>query len=474
MWTIMTRFVLAFLSVMLGSGAASAQVGVQLLSMQFGSVHGLAYDSLLMQPMAGVQVQIIGTGVMTKTNDRGRFTFDRVPVGKRQVAIASVELDSLGFGIIGTEVDVVADKSVDVVVAPLSLQTIWRRSCYSGNTIGRDSGVVWGTVRDAATGKASSAAEVSFGWYDLRPGAMPGLMISEVQQSASTNADGVYFACGLPTHVAIASTGLSDSSASGRIEFELGDRQLQRLDLTLSTDMVVASSVPYKTADDSIHAERLSGTATLRGRVLDDRQRPMTNAIVGIVATDSLTRTDASGQFTLRNLPAGTHNLSVRRVGSSPILQTVQLRPSSINEVVVLMSSVPVLTSVNVHAEVKKSQLRIEYEQRRKSALGRAIDGSVLEKRADLYSVFRDFPHMAVDRQGFGLSIDIKSFFGGRTCRPTAYLDGFPVAMDLASSLPTDMYRAVEIYENPFTVPAEYVTRSVCGVVLFWTKRIAW
>lgn len=459
---------------LLWSCFANAQSAVQLPSVQTGSIRGLAYDSLLMKPMVGVQVQIIGSGVVAKTNERGRFTFDRVPVGKRQVAIAAAELDSLGFGIIGTEVDVVEGKAADVVVAPMSLQTIWRRSCYAGNTIGRDSGVVWGTVRDAATGKAPSAADVSFSWYDLQPGAMPGLLISEVQKAASINSSGVYFACGLPTHVAIASTGMSDSAASGRIEFELGDRQLQRLDLTISSDMVIADSASYATAEDSIRAERLKGTATLRGKVLNDRQQPMANAIVGVVATDSMTRTDATGQFTLRNLPAGTHNLSVRRVGSSPILQTVQLAPDRTSEVVVLMSSVPVLTSVNVRADVKKSQLRIEYEQRRKSSQGRAIDGSLIAKRADLYSIFRDFPHMAVDREGFGLAIGIKSFFGGRTCRPRAYLDGFPVELAFASSLPTDMYRAIEIYENPFTVPAEYVTRDICGVILFWTTRIAW
>lgn len=466
---------LLLLSAAMHVNIALAQSSVQLPTVRYGSIRGVAFDSLLLQPMVGVSVQLVGHSESTKTDDRGRFSFSRVPAGAQQVSLSSADLDSLGFGTIGKLVNVLEGKTASVIVSPLSLRSIWTRSCYAGNTFGTDSGVVWGRVQDAATGKAPVNAAVTFNWYDLRPGTLPGLMIRESQHTTATNADGIYFACGVPIRVAIGATGVTDSAASGRIEFELGERALQRLDLAVSSEMVVADSATDANEVDSLRVEPLRGSAGLRGRVLSDRDSPMRNALVGIVGADTVVRTDDKGEFRLRNLPAGTHNLSVRRIGQLPVMQTVVMHPNEISNVVVTMSSLPTLTTVNVRADVSKSKLRIEYEQRRKSALGYAIDGRIIEKRADMYSIFRDNPHMTVNQDGFGLSIVVRTPIRGR-CAPAAFLDGFPVEMALASSLPTNLYRAVEVYENPYMVPAEYVTRAsgLCGAILFWTKRISW
>jgi hypothetical protein len=457
------------------SVSAKAQVDVPIPSVRFGSINGVAFDSLLMKPIVGAQIELVGTLTSAKTNDKGRFVFNRVPVGRYQIALSNADLDSLGFGTLGAEVTVLADQRIETIIGPPSLRTVWNRNCYGGNTIGADSGVVWGSVRDAATGGVPLNAGVTFEWYNLDPKLVNGLLIVESRKSVGTNSDGIYFACGLPTRIAVSSTGVSDSSASGRISIALGDRSVQRLDLALSTEMLVRAVEPNATAEDAVNAEKLRGTASIRGRVIDNRNKPMENAIVALVGAEEVARTRGSGEFSLSNLPAGTHNLSVRRIGQEPVMQTVQLRPSEQTEVLVTMSSAVALTTVNVFANRSKSRLRLEYEQRRKSALGYAIDGSVIEKRADLYSIFRDFRHMIVDRDGFGLSIVTRTILRGR-CAPQAFLDGFPVEMALASSLPTDMYRGIEVYENPFMVPAEYITTGTlaCGAVLFWTKRIAW
>ncbi|MGV3708242.1 MAG: carboxypeptidase regulatory-like domain-containing protein [Gemmatimonas sp.] len=209
-----------------------------------GNIKGVAYDSLLMKPMVGVQVQLLDLNQSTRTNARGQFQFNRVPTGTHQLSLSAVELDSLGFGTIGTETTVIEGKTANVSIGPPSLRTIWSRNCYAGNIVGRDSGVVWGTIRDAETQRTLSEAAATFNWYDLGSAALSGILVREINEQAGTNADGVYFACGLPSDVAIASEGITTSAASGRIDYALGARRMQRLDLTVSREMIVADSIP--------------------------------------------------------------------------------------------------------------------------------------------------------------------------------------------------------------------------------------
>ncbi|MGV3708241.1 MAG: carboxypeptidase-like regulatory domain-containing protein [Gemmatimonas sp.] len=457
----------------------------QLGSAGTGSIGGVAYDSLLMKPMANVSIELVGSGRTSRTDPRGKFSFDKVPAGEHQLTLGAPALDTLGFGALGVTANVLAGKRTDVQIATPSLRTMWNRNCLTFNTIGIDSGIVWGTIRDAATQKTLSEAAATFHWYDLRAGNTPGLLIREMDEQAHTNAEGVYFACGLPSEVAIGSEGLTKDAASGRIDYALGARRMQRLDLTVSTEMVVVDSVPAdapvndltpaRSAIDSGRSIAPRGTATVRGRVLNEDNKPVANALVAIVNLDSAVRSDASGQFRIAGVAAGTQLLNVRRVGSPPVNNVVHLRPGQTADVDVVMSSVNTLTTVNVRAARNWSKLRLDFEQRKKNAFARVIEGDIFEKRADMYSVLDNVGRFRMTRNGFGLDILIKRPTG-KACTPFAFLDGLPIDANTASSLPVDMYRAVEIYENPFAVPAEYYTPTMdpCGTILFWTKRIKW
>lgn len=52
---------------------------------QTGAVSGTVLDAVGMQPMAGVQVSVVGTGIGGLTDARGRFLLQNVPAGEREI-----------------------------------------------------------------------------------------------------------------------------------------------------------------------------------------------------------------------------------------------------------------------------------------------------------------------------------------------------------------------------------------------------
>lgn len=438
-----------------------------------GSISGVAFDSLLMKPIVGATIQLVGANRTATSDVRGKFHFDRVTAGKYQVAMSTTSLDTLGFGTLGMDVDVTPRRSSLVAIAPPSLRTLWTRNCMPSNTIGIDSGIVWGTIRDARSRAALPDAAATFNWYDLNPGKSTKLLIREVQEQTGTNSNGVYFACGLPSDVAIGSEAITSTSASGHVEYALNARRVHRLDLVVSDEMVAPARTD-SSADSSAQAP-MRGSSTLRGVVLNDREKPLANALVGIANVDTIVRTDDNGRFQFTSLPAGTHALTVRRVGQPPSQQTVDLHPEQVTTTTVHMSSATTLTTVNVRAEKVMSPLRQEFEYRKKSALVRVREGEIFQQRSDLFSALSDVPEIVMQRSGFGVDILVKGFYG-KPCEPAGYLDGFEVGVKMAASMPVEMYNAVEIYRLPIMVPPEYFNEQArkCGAILFWTKRIKW
>src|SRR5206468_8874057 len=70
-------------------------------------------------------------------------------------------------------------------------------------------------------------------------------------------------------------------------------------------------------------ATRLSAQGTITGRVTQDGGRPLSDARVLAIGTSLSTSTNDSGQFTLKNAPAGTVQLQVLRVGFQSLKKQV-------------------------------------------------------------------------------------------------------------------------------------------------------
>ena len=139
------------------------------------------------------------------------------------------------------------------------------------------------------------------------------------------------------------------------------------------------------------------------------------------------------------------------------------------------MGSATTLATFNVRADKTRSRNRILYDERRKRGFSYAVEGEKLARSVDVRAALWGVPRLTIDQQGFGLAVRMKRVGRGE-CSPSAFLDGFQMDLETASSLPPTAYRAIEVYTTPFTVPPEFVTGTGlnCGVMLFWTKRVPW
>lgn len=429
-----------------------------------GRIRGVLFDSLAMKPVAHGSVVLVGTSRTAVTSENGSFAFDNVAAGTQTVTFTSALFDSLSLGTLGAAATVRANETTTISIATPSLATVWTFRCPAGNRIGSDSGIVFGELRDAATDAIVRRGAATFSWYVIS-----GARFSQNNRGVDSDASGRYFACGLPVEIPIATNGVSDSAASGRVEYSIGSRRMQRLDMLVSRDMLVADSDTSTSSADSSAFSVARGEAAVRGVARDSAGRPLANTIVSLAVSQSTTRTDVNGRFQLNDLPAGTQTIQLRRIGSAAMSQLVQLRSGHVSEINVVLSTANTLATVNV---IGKSAQRLAFEKRRAENFGWAVDSSVLNVRADLFSVFSNRPWTTAVRKGWSTRIFLRGLFSGG-CEPQAFLDGLPAPMDMVTVLPPDYFRAIEVLVGK-PAPDPYFTDSNCGVVLFWSKNIRW
>lgn len=452
--------------------------GVQLRGAVTGKIQGVVFDSLLMKPIAGAMVTLLGHAEAIKADSRGRFTFENLAAGEQTVMFSTPELDSLGLGTMGTTVTLTEEVTARITLSTPSLRTLWQRRCIAGTRIGPDSGIVWGYVRDAATNQPLSAAAATFSWYDLRTRKAPGLIIDDVRREVITDNTGLFFACGVPVDVVVASEAIDTSTvrgsaASGHLEYAIGSRRLQHLNLLVSTDMVLPDSVATPTTMDSAAFERARGKAILKGMVVDDRDRPVADAIVTVSSADTSVRTGKDGLFLITGLPSGTQSMQTKRIGITQVSQMVPLRPDSVTEVIVRAVAYNTASVYNVRAQRVKGSDRLEYETRRKSGFGSYIETKQIENRVDVASVLQSFPGLTVNQKGFDLQVTSMMGMKGR-CTPSAFVDGMPSDFSVANMYKPSDFRAIEIYLHASSVPAQYSSFASCGAILFWTRNARW
>ncbi|MBC8087471.1 MAG: carboxypeptidase regulatory-like domain-containing protein [Phycisphaerae bacterium] len=463
---------------LLAPSALSAQTApVQLAVVQppvgaTGLVRGVVFDSLAMKPLARATVMLMGTGRSATSNDRGDFGFDSVAVGTYEIGFAARAPDSAGLGVLGTAVTVSANGTLRATLTTPSLRTLWKNRCRPENTFGTDSSIVWGTVRDAANDLLLANAVAVLSWYDLRPKISPALLVDEIRRETPTDVSGHYFACGLPHDILIANQAVGRNAASGRVEFAVGARRVHKVDLMVSSDMVLSERAAPITREDSLAAGLSHGQATLRGLVVDEKGLPLADATVLMADLDTTVRTGADGQFRFAAVPAGSQMVYVRRVGSGAITQIVHLRPNVTTETTVHLSSVNTLAPVNVRSEKVIGRDRLDFEFRQRMGFGYTADEKSIARQNSLYNVLKGFPGLTVRQTGSHIAVTMKS--GAGNCAPTVYLDGNYVRSDVAFSYQIEHYRAVEVYTRYVSTPAEFARKRGCGAIVLWTKGARW
>ncbi len=438
-----------------------------------GRVRGLIFDSLSNRPLSGATVLISGSERIGVTDDRGRFDLDNIAVGKRTLTFSTPSLDSLGLFTLGRDISIAAGQTVDLSLNTPSFATVWKSLCPRTPTLRGDSGIVYGSIINAANEQRLEGARVFVSWFAIATNGTKVSMERPVS-TARTDSTGNYYACGVSSDMMLTVDIEAGALAAGTAEVQLGASRVSRRDFLVSAEL--RTPPPTLRATSRMGAPSLPavarprGTATLRGLVRDARGGPVASALITLPSADTSARSDAEGRFTVGRLPAGSQLVRVLRLGNGPLTSQVDLRPNQIVDAVFDLPPATVLPKVNVVADREVGLRQRAFDERRSNGLGHYIDATQLRGQNDVTTSLRTVPSLVVQKRGFDTSVMIMR--GGMGCTPTMFLDGRRASLDeVRMYAPSDMY-GIEVYSRAQTTPTEFITPGFnnCGVIVAWTK----
>ncbi len=441
-------------------------LGVSSVSAQSPSkpvtVTGLAFDSLRNVPLSNAFVTIAERSRSATADDKGRFTFDTLPPGTYTFAMQHAVFDSLGLS--GTTARVtVTDGKTPVTLALPSFATFWRAACGQVPVPGRDSGLVYGTVRDARKGQPMADASIVVSWLDLvNLGTKDASNFTQRRWKSEAQADkrGEYAVCGVPVETQLGVRASYLTNTTGQLDLPGSPDRVRRRDL------VVAGTLA---ADSALRG-------TLTGIAQDEGGKPLAGVRV-ILDNDREVRSESDGRFTLRDAPVGSRQLDFAAVGRTPISTIVDIMADEPAFVSASLRTVTNLEAMRVTASGTLRRAALQYEERRKQGFGSYMDSTAIGKRGTMAAVFYGMPGVTVQRQQGTSNARLFALYlpstGTGQCMATLYMDGvLQMDQEIMSTLFPDEIAAVEVYQQRLTVPTEFMNKNVmCGVVAVWTKR---
>jgi len=414
-------------------------------------LRGLVFDSLRGQPMRDAFVSIAGHAEVITTDARGRFQFDSVAPGPHEVMAQHPILDSIGLSGLSAHATVSAATN-EVRLAVPSFATLWRAACGNG-VVPKDSGIVYGTIRDAARGTPVANALVELVWSDLVLDRTRHVRERRWRIETRSNQVGGYAACGVTPDLGLEIHAVLDNRETGRIGLSAVTSRVQRRDLVLGA------------------APGVRETGTVSGFAIDQSGQPLGDVRV-IVDSLPEVRTGDDGGFTVGLVPTGTRQVRVLRVGSAAVAVPVDVTPGSAANVIVTVPKITGLAPVETRAERNVRLFAAEFEERRRRGFGYVRDSSEIIKYDELLSLFRSIPSMMVQYRRSNLSITVPNGSGG-ACTPRVMIDGAEVALGLLLDLLPREVAGVEVYVRGSHIPARFTQTGIqpqCGIILVWTK----
>jgi hypothetical protein len=423
-------------------------------SAQTVTVRGTAFDSLHNAALPGAFVTMSGGGKnrSATADSSGHFVFDNVALGAYRVSMQHAAIDSLGFPGISTRATV-TDGKQEILIALPSFPTMWRSVC-GGTTAPADSGFLFGSVRDATTGKAVAQAYVDVSWIDVALDAQKKVTQKRWRRTARTDSTGSFGVCGVPASVALQVKATFDMSASGTIELPPSDARVQRRDLSLGPTTGTA---------------RGSVSGFLRGPA----GFPFRDARITLEDLPEV-RSDTGGRFIIRNAPLGTRQIEIMAIGMMPIFLPVDVVPNDTAFVdATLRRVVATLDPVKVKAAARLAAFNRDLDSRKKSGFGYMMDSTKIAPVGTLASVFAAAPSATLVRGK--TNNDFTVWFPGELnkCLAIVWLDGRRSDFDEIKNIDPRDLALVEVYPHRLNIPREFMIgglRNLCGVIALWRK----
>ena len=393
-----------------------------------------------------------GDARTVRADGRGRFTFDGVTPGSHAFSAQHAALDSLGFTGI-TVRTTVTDGRDEIRIAGPSFSTLWRSVCGT-NRIPKDSGFVYGTIRNGATKSPVPNATVDLTWLDLRVDRAHHISQDRYRGRTRSDSIGGYYLCGVPRETGSRIRAATDAGASGLIDLAGGGTRVQRRDLTLG----------------AVGDSGATQFGLVAGLVADSGGRPIGDARV-IADGAAEIRTAPNGRFVVSGVPAGTRQVEVLAIGMSPVVSVVDVTPADTATILATMRKITTLDVVRVTASPNVRRLVRELDERRASGFGYIRDSTEVANHGTMFSVFFEFPSVQVNRRGAaGEFVVTMPGTGANRCLANVVIDGMKSDYaDLNFIRPTDI-AVLEVYPRRMSLPMQFVRDNDCGAIVVWTK----
>lgn len=459
---------------------ASAPLRAQIASPTVTTIRGMAMDSLTMRPLQRARVEVGSSGQSAVTDARGAFRIDSVQIGPQRLVFSAPALDSIGLFGFAADMDVRANQPPIALATP-SFATFHARLCAPSKTVTVDSAIVFGTVYDARTQGRVGNATVGLRWFAVDT--VGGTRLTEPARDARSGEDGNYGMCGLPADLTLTTAVSTGGLSSGTTSLTIGRARILRRDFYVSDEMM----------RDSTGLQR--GSGALRGVVVNERGQAMVGALILLDGYGNSTRTDSLGRWSLRNVPLGTQEISVRQLGSGVLVRTIDVLAETMPDEKFVMPDATVLSTVNVRGVEIPDRDQAGFLARRRRGFGYFAAGKDIAIRPDVAAVLRRFPGLQVSDGMAGLSL--RSTRGYGCGSPEIVVDGIPSAvwgrattiptsdadagaaptpnLLLASLSPRDIL-GIEYYPSAGEAPAQFASGPPprCGMLMVWTRASRW
>lgn len=423
-------------------------------------ISGVVVDSLHRRYLAGAEVIIEGSSTTFITDSVGAFRIGGLPPGTYQVGVFHPLLDTLGTSLATRRFRLGPDSTTFLILAVPSAATIIRNACPARSTDQGRSAVI-GYVSDPDTRQPIVGADVSIAWTQIQVSKQIGISRTPHVVRDTTNSAGAFRICGLPSSLEATLQAAKGNVATSEIPISLGDADSELLVRSLLFSPAASAAT--------------AGNATVSGRVVLQGSTTQAGSRVELVGTDQVTLANEAGEFTMTNLPSGSHVLLARHLGYAAGTATVDLTALEPQKVTITLPKyVAIMDPVLVTARRNASLDRVGYNQRKKSGSGFFLGPEQLQQiRAfRLTDIFRRVPGLRVTSSGLDEVVTSSRGVGGDCVM--YYVDDMPwLSMDpgdISGFVNGSEVVAVEVYQPPHAPPQYTRGGGSCLTIVLWTR----
>lgn len=322
-------------------------------------VNGTVRDSVSGAVVADARVTFLGTPFEGATDSSGVFMVGGIASGEYTVEVSTPSLDSIGA--VARKVVSLTDKSASLSLFVPTIAAILSTACGSSEVPGF---VVGRLATRYAGGAVPVGLRVVAEWTERTSDSTrgkPGWVRAPVDET------GTFRLCGVPAATRIALRTESDTAiAVGSLPLNLevqDSRRYARADLMLDSTVAMLAS--------------FTGTV-----IADTSGVPIENAEVTITDIGRTVLTNRRGAFRVSEIPIGTHLVSIKRVGFAPVMSSIDFDANrAVDQRVLLNKSTTTLATMNIEATGVGAPS--EFDERRKSGIGRFMTATDLDKQGD-------------------------------------------------------------------------------------------